>query len=260
MTGRRRKTTTSLVTESVCAAMMMLLVVAGSSLGDDRAGLGQTQPAAQTEIEGEFQVVHQDFKHSGRYIYYLKTTQGLVPLHFGKRPPTNLLSGTHVRVRGAQQPDGSLMLTSGSTSIKSTSTAGASTGPLPNTLGAQSTLVLLVNFEDDPANQPYTAANAQSVVFGTANAFFLENSYQQTWLTGDVAGWYTIPLSSTNCDTSSIESYAQAAAASAGVNLSAYSHFVYAFPQNSACGWAGSSYIGGNPSQSWINGINSATG
>jgi hypothetical protein len=69
-------------------------------------------------------------------------------------------------------------------------------GTLPNTLGAQSTLVILVNFQDDPANQPYTVVDAQSAVFGVVSNFFLENSYQQTWVTGDVAGWYTIPLSS----------------------------------------------------------------
>jgi hypothetical protein len=77
-------------------------------------------------------------------------------------------------------------------------------GPLPNTFGAQSTLVILVNFQDAPTNQPYTLAAAQSVVFGPVNNFILENSYQQTWLTGDVVGWYTIPLSSTTCNLSSI--------------------------------------------------------
>jgi M6 family metalloprotease-like protein len=117
-------------------------------------------------------------------------------------------------------------------------------------------LVILVNFQDAPTNQPYTVAAAQNLVFGTVSNFFLENSYQQTWLTGDVVGWYTIPLSSTTCNLTSIASSAQTAASAAGINLSAYSHYVYAFPQNSACGFGGSSFIGGSPSQSWINGTN----
>jgi Gametolysin peptidase M11 len=151
------------------------------------------------------------------------------------------------------------MLDSGaSASVMSLTAATVPAVPLPNTIGAQSALVILVNFQDAPANQPYTVAAAQSVVFGTVSGFFRENSYQQTWLTGDVVGWYTLPVSSTTCSISSIASYAQSAATAAGVNLSAYTHYVFAFPQNNVCGFAGASLIGGSPSQSWINGTNSS--
>jgi hypothetical protein len=91
------------------------------------------------------------------------------------------------------------------------------------------------------------------VVFGTISNFFLESSYNQTWLTGDVVGWFTIALSSTVCDVNTLASQAQSAASAAGTDLSAYTHYVYAFPQN-ACGGSGLSTIGGNPSQSWIIG------
>jgi hypothetical protein len=37
------------------------------------------------------------------------------------------------------------------------------------------------------------------------------------------------------------------------VNLSAYTRYVYAFPQN-ACGWWGTGTVGGNPSEAWVNG------
>jgi M6 family metalloprotease-like protein len=217
------------------------------------AGSGYTAPG-QVEAEGQLVIFHQDFAHSGRYLYFLDTPQGRLSLRFVKNPPTHLLTGSRVRVRGSLQPDGSLILASGGANSVTTTTSTSSTAPLPNTLGAQPTLVILVNFQDAPANQPYTVADAQSMVFSTTSSYFLENSYQQTWLTGDVFGWYTIPVSSTTCDSSTIASYAQSAASAAGVNLSAYTHYVYAFPQNNACGWAGSSLIGGSPSQSWING------
>jgi hypothetical protein len=71
-----------------------------------------------------------------------------------------------------------------------------------------------------------------------------------------VVGWYTIPDSVTTCNLSQIATDAQKAAVAAGWQLSSYTRYVYAFPQNNACGFAGSSYVGGNPSQSWINGNN----
>src|SRR5205823_3526750 len=97
-------------------------------------------------------------------------------------------------------------------------------------------------------------ADAQTMFFSTVNSYMMENSYQQTSLTGDVMGWYTIPVSVATCDTSQIATAAQNAAVAAGANLSNYTRYVYGFPQNNACGFAGASYIGGNPSQSWLNG------
>jgi len=219
-------------------------------------------PTAAADADGELEIVHEDLNNnSSRYLYFLKKSDGTrVRLNFKSNAPTNLLTGDYVRVQGTQS-GATMTLASGDDVANFSkfakpqpSPTPGSSGPLPNTLGMQSTLVILVNFQDDPTNQPYTVADAQSLVFGTVSNFFLENSYQQTWLTGDVAGWYTIPESSTTCNITSIATDAQAAAAAAGINLSAYSHYVYAFPQDSACGFGGSSFIGGTPSQSWING------
>src|SRR5205814_5932414 len=121
----------------------------------------------------------------------------------------------------------------------------------------QNILVILVNFQD-LSTQPWTPQAASSLIFGTGtgtvNGFYRDNSFGQTSLTGDVAGWFTLPLSSASCSTSSIQTYAQQAAQKAGYTLANYSRFVYAFPQTSACSWSGWSNIGGNPSNSWING------
>ena len=246
-----RRALVGIVATIVCVAPRALSFAAGSA-----AVTASAVVSDQAELEGAIEIIHEDFKHSGRYVYYLNSSSGRVLLHFARNAPTHLLTGDYVRVRG-QRSGGSMILASGANVSKLSKTPQpppTPTGPLPNTFGAQSTLAILVNFQDAPANQPYTLPYAQSVVFGTTNDFILENSYQQTWLTGDVVGWYTIPLSSTSCDISSIASYAQSAASAAGVNLSAYTHYVYAFPQNNACGFAGASNIGGSPSQSWING------
>ena len=55
------------------------------------------------------------------------------------------------------------------------------------------------------------------------------------------------------CDTAAIANYAKQAAVAGGANLGAYSHYVYAFPQNSACGFSGTATVGGSPSEAWIN-------
>ncbi len=222
-------------------------------------------------VEGEIEVLHVDHKdpRKSHYRYFLTTTSGKrFSLHFAAYPP-DLLSGAKVRVHGAflkrgpadlSETAGAMAVPDGVTNVEtlaaggtsgSTSTTSALT-TLPNTFGAQKTLVILVNFQDK-ATQPYTPDTARNIVFNTTSNFDLENSFQQTWLTGDVYGWYTITLDSTVCDFGQIAIYAKQAATAAGVNLSAYTRYVYAFADN-ACGWWGLGTVGGNPSQAWING------
>jgi hypothetical protein len=217
-----------------------------------RSQVGQSQ---RVQIEGQLEILYRDSKDRSSVSYSLKRSDGTrVPLKFVGHPPTHLLTGAHVRADG-ELSGGSLVLYS-STSLTSTTTTSSTTAtsiPVPNTLGAQSTLVILVNFQDD-AVEPYTVADAQNMYSSAVNNFFTENSYGQTSITATVVGWYTIPDSITTCNMSQIATDAQNAAVAAGANLSNYTRYVYAFPYNTVCGWAGSSYVGGNPSQSWING------
>ena len=205
----------------------------------------QAYVEAEVDVEGVLLVVHEDSPGGGRYRHFLDTTSGRYSLHFANRP-AHLLTGARVRVRGVQI--GTTLALGSGTSVQTLSAAS-----VPNTFGEQRTLVVLVTFRDNPT-EPYTLGDAQSVVFGTTSDFFLENSYQQTWLTGDVVGWYIIPLDSTTCDSGGIATYAEAAATAAGVNLSGYTHRVYAFPASAACAFGGAATVGGNPSRAWING------
>jgi M6 family metalloprotease-like protein len=226
----------------------------------DPVAAAQWKPGApQVQLEGQIEIVHQDFPDGhGKFIYTLKQSNGSrVPLHFVKNPPTYFLTGDHVTAKGQQSSSGLILYSGGN--VKNSGGGGSTGGgtsssiPVPNTFGTQSVLVILVDFQDD-AVQPYTVADAQNAFFSSSNGFFIENSYQQTTLTGSVVGWYTIPDSVTACNISQIATDAKSAATAAGVNLSNYTRYVYAFPYNSACGWAGSSDVGGNPSESWING------
>jgi len=256
---------------AIITTICLFFSISGASAQGSAATSGSSHTTAATaqsqagqgqgvQLEGELEITYQDFKDGHHKLSYsLKQSNGTrVPLQFVNEPPTHLLSGAHVRANG-QLSGGSLVLYSGSSSLTTPTTSGDASGastssiPVPNTLGAQSTLVILVNFQD-LATQPYAVADVYNAFFGSASNFFVENSYGQTSLTGDVVGWYTIPLSSTTCDISQIATAAQNAATAAGVNLSAYTRYVYFFPYTTACAFAGASNVGGNPSQSWIDG------
>jgi hypothetical protein len=222
------------------------------------------------ELDGELDVLYEDYEDGPPKLrHFLKTA-------FGERfelrlaqPQRQWRSGQRVRAQGwllahpdaANEPiQGDLLVNdddSGLLLLADTNTSSGSTGSalaydLPNTLGAQRTLAILVNFQDDPANKPWTTAQANSLVFGSVSDFFRENSSQQTWLTGSVAGWYTVALSSTVCDGFAIEQYGKSAAQAAGYNLSNYDRFLFIFPQN-ACGYSGMGQVGAAPSSAWIH-------
>jgi hypothetical protein len=179
------------------------------------------------------------------YLHFLDIAGGKrLQLHFAGEAP-ELETGTFVRVHGVRV-DQAVAVDTATVEVAALKTVSG------NPFGARPTAVLLVNFQDKPT-QPYTLDYARNVVFQTTSNFFYENSYGQTWLVGDVFGWYTLPLKSTDCNSSAIASYAKSAATAAGVNISGYQHLIYAFPTN-ACSWWGLGTIGGNPSGAWIKG------
>lgn len=226
--------------------------------------LRQSAPASmrnfieeQVDMDGELEVLHEDRAQGSRFVYKLKAFGVEYSLNFKKNPPTHLSSGARVKVRGVRV-NTALALDSG------TSVQAAAAPIAPNTFGQQNTLVILVNFRNNTA-QPYDTTFAGNVLNTTSN-FFLENSYQQTYLSTTLKGWYTIDMDAphvvTNsdgtktyyCDYSSISSKADAAATANGVTLSNYKRKVYAFPQAAGCTWWGLGSVGGNPSRAWING------
>ena len=250
----------SVVPISLLLVLTLVAVPSGFAQASPASTPIQASSSSHVQLEGELEILTKDFRDHAEVSYSLKMADGRhVPMHFAKEPPTHLLTGDHVQAEG-DLSNNTLVLYSGS-NVKSGSNGGttsistSSSGPLPYTFGAQSTLVMLVNFQDD-AVQPYTLNDAQTMFSGKVNDFFMENSYRQTSIVPTVVGWYTIPDSVTSCTLSQIATDAQSAAKAAGVNLSNYTRYVYMFPQDNACGFAGSSYIGGNPSQSWINGNN----
>lgn len=207
----------------------------------------------RVEVEGSLEVLVEDRNDGSRRLTFLHADSGdRFELSFASQP-TAYLTGTRVRVSGVRF-DSVIAVASGKQDLQKVSN-GLSTQAaniVSGTFGVQKTAVILVKFSDT-VSEPYTIASAQNVMATTSN-FDLETSYGQTWLAPDVFGWFPIAQSSSVCDYSTTATLARNAATAAGVNLSLYTHYVYAFPNN-ACGWWGLGTVGSLPySQAWING------
>ncbi|NVK39851.1 MAG: cadherin-like domain-containing protein [Oceanospirillaceae bacterium] len=217
----------------------------------------------KVELSGQSEVFYEDYEDGTHKLRRFVTTP------FGERfqlqvtePGLELHNGEDVTVEGVllakadNDADGSLVAAGENVVTAQCCTAESTASSTPPagayTFGEQKTLVMLVNFQDKQ-EQPWTQEQVRDVVFGTVNDFYLENSSGRTWLSGDVTGWFTLPMSSTVCDTNSVDSLATEAASAAGIDTSAYQRIVYAFPKN-ACGWGGLGTVGGSYSLAWLNG------
>jgi len=240
----------NLPSASSLALAVGVMVTAGGSPRVIAQSQGPSPQASQVaqdnaQLEGELEVVYEDSATGARLKHFLNTSNKRYQLEFTDAP-LDWQSGTKVRATGRLKNADTLALSASS---------GVQMLALPtvNTFGEQKTLVVLINFKDNGA-QPYTAGDVNAVTFQSVSAYYLENSYQQTWLTGAVYGWFTINATSATCDTSTWASLADQAAQGAGVNLSNYPRRIYAFPDTAACNWWGLGTVGGNPSRAYING------
>lgn len=217
----------------------MVCLVVATGLADARR-----RSSAAEDVEGELEVRVEDSAAGARVDHFLHTRGRTFRIKYPGEAP-GYSSGHRIRARGKIVGE-TLELSSDpdAVTVLELSTSG--------TFGEQRTLVILVNFQDNAA-VPYSPATAAAVTFQATSDFYRENSYGQTWLTGDVTGWYTIAMSSSTCNSDQIATLANQAASANGVNVSQYRRIVYGFPNN-ACSWWGLGSIGGNPSRAWING------
>ncbi|WP_234399130.1 NEW3 domain-containing protein [Pseudoalteromonas sp. T1lg75] len=226
--------------------------------------------AQQAELVGELELVYEDSEQPGqtRLSYYLSTANKKVQLFVPNNIDTHLLqSGAKVRVKGWQFNNGeqdntqtSLVLGEEQNNLEVLaaggdieSTTASTQAALTGTTGEQKVLVLMLNFQDNASARPWTAQEVEDMVFGRVNDYYKEASYGQTWLTGDVRGYYTMPIDTT-CDYFGMDKYAQQVAEDNGIDLSQYQRLVYMLPKNRSCSWEGQGTVGGSPSRAWVNG------
>ena len=206
-------------------------------------------------LEGTVRVLVEDYRDHAVTRHILQSSRGPVELEFDARP-IGLHNGDRIRVRGR-----SLAMRDGKGGAPVLALDGASSGSvqllaasiaLAASMGQQNVALILVNFSDN-TTQPITQAAADSLVFGSANGYYQENSFGQTWLAGKSFPWVTISLSSTVCDYNALATQAVAAVKAAGGNPDSYARKVLLFPKN-ACTWAGLGNLGGSATNAWING------
>lgn len=208
--------------------------------------------AARAEHQGTLDILIEDHATLARVRHVLVTASERLELRFdgAAKAPASWRRGQTLRVRGDRQGTAdALALTS---SDVATATLAADAVVTARTTGEFKTLVLLVNFSDD-RSQPFTAATARAVALDQMGAFVRENSHGQSWLTGDVRGWLELPIART-CNGATIATAANQAASASGSDPATFDRVVYAFPENTACGWGGMANLGGSAPAVWING------
>jgi hypothetical protein len=248
---------------SAVSALIVLapvLLPSGTVFAHETRSTASTTPPSRAKdlvhLEGTLEILHEDREDgSSQYHHVLSTDDGTRVSLEGVTLGQDLLTGDRVRVKGNRSEKAIRLQASGPEGLAGLEVMAAA--PLSNTFGSQKTLLILVNFSNNPT-QPYTVDQAKTG-YAALDAWFREVSYQQTSLAIDVIGWYTLPLTTDGCDYALIQSKARQAATAAGVNLSTYVRQVYAFPFNANCQFAGMGSVGGAPSSVWING-NTNTG
>ena len=221
----------------------------------------------KVEEKGKIKLIHIDCPSADmpqipgceeKLLFSISTPRGEVSLHFAEDPTgesisSNFVTGDYVKATGVEIGD-KMALTA--QDLQNTTVSAQA---LPNVFGPQKTLVVLVNFLNNTST-PYSTTTIANQTFqpGTDSIYWMNNSYQQTSMVGDVAGWYTIPVTASGCPTSAIQNYGLQAAQANGFTLSNYNHFLFEFP-SAGCNWWGMSYVGGSPSYSWVEGTYTLT-
>lgn len=127
--------------------------------------------------------------------------------------------------------------------------------PPTETLGAQRTLVTLLNFTND-LSQPWTPAEVTNVLLDEANpasfaAYVREASYDRASLTGGVAGWLPVGYDDAGCQLwSTNEAQLPPVAADLVyaldplIDYAILDRWIIVIPQNASCGFTGYSSLG----------------
>ena len=203
---------------------------------------------SETTLEGTLEITHEDYFEQGNseFFFHLQTKDDLLDLH-SSLPFPQTHSGRKVSVSGIKLGNEFVLSSVEEPGFEFLDLKSKNSEPFnfleiptayaapTNTIGDQKTIVLLVNFTDN-TSEPMTKEQVAIVVFDQVNNYFKDNSYNQMSVSGDVLGWYTLPIQST-CSFSTIVEEA-VKAADPDVYFPNYTRLILSYPA-SGCGYAG---------------------
>jgi hypothetical protein len=255
---------------SIPLITIVLVALASNATGAPSAG-------RQVTVQGRLEVLHQDtFGRGGSaHDYTLDTGKERLGLSFPDAGPHELAQAV-VRVTGTRRGNQVSVPSSASPHVEMVRPApapgggggGSGGGSVTPVSGDRDTLVIMFNFADNPSYFDYTPTEMRGSMFTDTDAvanYYNEASFGAVTFSGkvdgagdrdaqpgDVAGWYTLSQTSTNCSYSNWGSEARNMATADGWNLSGYEHIVHYFPLTTSCNWRGLGYIGGT--DTYVNG------
>ncbi|MCH8821753.1 hypothetical protein IID23_04515, partial [Patescibacteria group bacterium] len=175
--------------------------------------------AKESTVEGLLRVVVADFfddKLSRTHYTLITSNKQELAIYPAKEIKQNLTSGLKVRIKGFRIDDNVIFDASSNDSVtiipqeSSNQIVKEVNAAVPGATGNQKTVVIMANFQN--TTQPnLSAASVRTKLFTDMNNYYLENSYGKTSFSGDVFGWYTMPMNQ-SCDFWLIMDYAISAA------------------------------------------------
>lgn len=154
----------------------------------------------EVSVTGTFERIHIDnFQHpSLEYRLRDSASDQTYQLHIVKNQPS-LRSGSTVKVSGLRL-GGRMALAFGGGSSFQAATGSAELATASEPVTSAKVATIMVKFQNEPA-EPFSADSVRANLLGepatsSAKPFLKEASYNQMTLTGDVFGWFTLPINS----------------------------------------------------------------
>lgn len=202
------------------------------------SAFGQPSSGGQVALSGQFtSVVVCTFGQgaSEEIADYLMAESGKryrIHLPPGMQKPT---TGDEVRVSGRVQ---------GNDLYVRTLTNMGNDGPGNPSMGEQRWIVLLCNFQDN-TTENVSVSQVYSTFFDpndSTDVWWRQASFNKMWITGEVHGWYTLPVN-VGCDPWTWHDLA-IQAADPDVDFSQFDRLYILVPDGGGCGWGGLGTLG----------------
>ncbi len=186
-----------------------LFLIASYSSGEkpDLSPTNEVNIEKEVTVEGKITVLHyDDFEHheNSRFEYFLRVDGQNLALY----PTEDIVttSGETYKVTGKRMGN---VIVANNQNIHRVAPIVNPYTPRgnPESVGEQRTLVMLISFLDSPTPLLSPSSMHELVFNGRINNFYREQSYNQTYFSGDVTDWNLLPRNgSMNVDTNEIES------------------------------------------------------